>query len=111
MEPPDASALIAAARTTQRATRARLQVLGDAFVCADARFVSYRRSDFEPQFVDHWYVASQLWADVALQAAILPGPETQPALDPPEDWDADEARCYTEKTHLFLDRQWDYAGG
>jgi hypothetical protein len=110
-QPFDAAALIAAARNTQRATRMKLQVLGDAFTCPDARFVSYRRSDFEPQFVDHWYVASQLWADVALQAAVAPAGASEVRIDPPTDWDADDARCYMEKTDVFLDRQWDYAGG
>ena len=57
---------LAMAVATQGATRARLGVLGDAFDCADARFVSFRRSDAEPQFADQWYVASQLWADAVL---------------------------------------------
>ena len=78
-------------------------MLGDAFVCQDARFVSYRRSDFEPEISDHWYVASQLWADVALAQLLN-------TLSPP-DWDPITARCYLEKTDTFLDRQWDYAGG
>jgi hypothetical protein len=116
----DPNALIAAARATQAATRARLQVLGDAFECPDARFVSYRRSDFEPDFVDHWYVASQIAADLALMEALLPPvahiddgdePPASGTRAPPEDWDAQLARCYVEKAHLFLDRQWDYVGG
>jgi hypothetical protein len=109
-QPFDAPALIAAARNTQRATRTKLQVLGDAFVCPDARFVSYRRSDFEPQFVDHWYVASQLWADLALRAAVTPLDGKTPRV-PLDDWDDEDARCYIEKPAVFLDRQWDYAAG
>jgi len=91
--------LVQSARQTQAATRDRLQVLGDAFTCPEARFVSYRRSDFEPEIVDHWYVASQMWADVALVRL----------LDQQNEGDAAD-RCYIEKAHLFLDRQWDYAG-
>jgi hypothetical protein len=77
----------------QTATRAKLAVLGDAFTCPDARFVSYRRSDAEPEITDQWYVASQLYADAAL---IHSGTETQ------------DARCYLDKGFVFLDRLWDY---
>jgi len=48
-------------RWLRRVRRGRARVLGDAFDCADARFVSFRRSDAEPQIADQWYVASQLW--------------------------------------------------
>jgi hypothetical protein len=51
-------------------TRAKLGVLGDAFTCPEARLVAYRRSTAEPDFVDQWYVASQLWADAALLVAV-----------------------------------------
>jgi Glycosyl hydrolase family 76 len=74
----------------QAATRARLGVLGDAFTCADARFASYRRSTAEPEIVDQWYVASQLWADALL-------------LSTDED-----THCYVDKGFIFLDRLWDY---
>jgi hypothetical protein len=118
--PVEAPALIASARATQAATRARLQVLGDAFECGDARFVSYRRSDFEPEFTDQWYVASQMAADAALVQALLPpialtnDPEVSPlrvSSAVPDDWDPDDARCYVEKRQLLLDRQWDYVNG
>src|SRR5207244_4296468 len=62
----EASARWAAAESTQAATRTRLGVLGDAFGCPEARFVSFRRSDAEPELADQWYVASQLWADALL---------------------------------------------
>src|SRR5438046_10516637 len=62
---------------TQAQTRARLGVLGDAFSCPEARFVSFRRSDAEPELSDQWYVASQLWADAALL-------ETATRLKPPD---------------------------
>src|SRR5207249_4000948 len=90
------------AALTQRATRARLRVLGEASTCAQARFVAYRRSDREPDLVDEWYVASQLWAD-----ARLPVRPTMPSLPgapllvvptgPPTLADAAEARCHLDK--------------
>src|SRR5919197_4521033 len=79
----ETSAHLAAATAIQAQTRARLGVLGDAFTCADARLVSFRRSDAEPEIVDQWYVASQLWADAVLL-------ETAPVLD---GWDPLETRC------------------
>jgi hypothetical protein len=82
-----------AAVAIQAATRAKLAVLGDAFTCPDARFVSYRRSDADPEITDQWYVASQLLADATL---IHAGTETQ------------DARCYLDKGFVFLDRLWDY---
>jgi hypothetical protein len=84
---------LSSAISIQAATRARLGVLGDAFTCADARFVSFRRSSAEPELVDQWYVASQLWADAVLLAAL------------PDDRDT---RCYLDKGFIFLDRLWDY---
>ena len=99
---PDASAEVSlrlgAAAATQAAQRSRLGVLGDAFSCADARFVAYRRSTAEPEVVDQWYVASQLWAD-----ALLLGSTSQPG-----GWDVADARCYLDKGFVFLDRLWDY---
>src|SRR5262245_1385430 len=62
---PEAEAVqqIRSAQRTQQATRNTLRVLGGGSRCADARFVSYKRSDREPDIVDQWYVVSQLWAD------------------------------------------------
>ena len=85
---------LAVATQIQSATRQRLGVFGDAFTCPDARFVSYRRSDAEPEVTDQWYVASQLYADAALLSARDPN-------------DVDE-RCYLDKGFVFLDRLWDY---
>lgn len=87
-------ARLAAAAEIQSATRSRLGVLGDAFNCPDARFVSYRRSDAEPEITDQWYVASQLFADASLLATSSPP-------DP-------DNRCYLDKGFVFLDRLWDY---
>src|SRR5919202_6261017 len=101
----EAVARLSTAVGIQGATRARLGVLGDAFSCPDARFVSFRRSDAEPEFVDQWYVASQLWAD----ALLLVGPDEQP--DTPPDiagWDPIDTRCHLDKGFVFLDRLWDY---
>jgi hypothetical protein len=89
----DAGARLESASQIQAATRTRLGVLGDAFSCPDARFVSYRRSEAEPEITDQWYVASQLYADAAL---IADNDETQ------------DARCYVDKGFVFLDRLWDY---
>src|SRR5215216_1006255 len=58
--------LLRNAQLIQLATRDTLRILGGATRCADARYVSYRRSDREPDVVDQWYVVSQLWADAAL---------------------------------------------
>ena len=99
-------ARLQAAAAIQGATRARLGVLGDAFTCPDARFASFRRSDAEPQFADQWYVASQLWADARLLAAVAPATaDSQPPL---LDWDPQDTRCYLDKGFVFLDRLWDY---
>ena len=88
------------AAQTQAATRQKLAVLGDAFTCTDARFVSYRRSDADPEVTDQWYVASQLWADAFLLNRV-----TSPPID---NWTFDDARCYIDKGFIFLDRLWDY---
>jgi hypothetical protein len=95
---PDANLVNAA--QIQAATRQKLAVLGDAFTCADARFVSYRRSDADPEVTDQWYVASQLWADAFLLDTV-----TVPPID---GWSFDDARCYIDKGFVFLDRLWDY---
>jgi hypothetical protein len=97
---------LAMALATQGATRARLGVLGDAFDCADARFVSFRRSDAEPQFADQWYVASQLWADAVLLDVASRQTGNGDSLT--SGWDARDTQCYLEKGFVFLDRLWDY---
>ncbi len=101
---------LSAAAAVQGATRARLGVLGDAFTCPDARFVSFRRSNAEPAIVDQWYVASQLWADALLLATAAPN-EPNTVNEPPAplpNWDAQDTRCYVDKGFVFLDRLWDY---
>jgi hypothetical protein len=97
---------LAMAVATQGAPRARLGVLGDAFDCADARFVSFRRSDAEPQFADQWYVASQLWADAVLLDVASRQTGNGDSLT--SGWDARDTQCYLEKGFVFLDRLWDY---
>ena len=92
-EQQDSGALLSEATNTQEATRSRLGVLGDAFSCPDARFISYRRSDVEPEITDQWYVASQLWADALLLQT--------------SDLDTGDTRCYVDKGFVFLDRLWD----
>ncbi len=102
----EGAARLAMAVATQSATRTRLGVLGDAFECADARFISFRRSDAEPQFADHWYVASQLWADaVLLRVASRQTGDGEPLV---AGWDAQDTHCYLDKGFVFLDRLWDY---
>ena len=107
------------ALATQAATRARLRVLGDAWSCVEARFVSYRQSDAAPDLVDEWYVASQLWADAVLLRA-LPGPTAPPSVaqvparptpPPAVTLDLGQERCHLELGFVFLDRLWDYAAG
>ncbi|MCC6419015.1 MAG: AGE family epimerase/isomerase [Gemmataceae bacterium] len=109
------------ATAAQAATRARLRVLGDADTCAEARFVAYRRSAVETEFVDQWYVASQLWADAALLMTkrswpgdlesvvrrLVPVPATGSLvpLGEPED------HCHLAKGFIFLDRLYDHEGG
>lgn len=82
------------ARRTQRFTFERLGYLGGAADCAGAPYLSYRRSDREPEWSDLWYNATQLGADAELLAA-------DPSFD----------RCTLDKAALFLDRYWDPADG
>ena len=82
------------ARAAQAWTRAHLRA-SDQPACADASYVSYRRSDLLPDVADQWYVASQLWADAELLRAA--------------DHDA-ETRCHLAKGLLFLDRLRDGGG-
>lgn len=82
------------ARAVQAATRTHLRA-SDQPACADASFVSYRRSDLLPDVADQWYVASQLWADAELLRAA--GQDA-------------EARCHLAKGFLFLDRLRDGGG-
>ena len=82
------------ARAVQAATRAHLRA-ADQPACADASYVSYRRSDLLPDVADQWYVASQLWADAELLRVT--GQD-------------DEARCHLAKGFLFLDRLRDGGG-
>ena len=123
----EAARRLQGALAVQAATRAHLRLLGDATTCADARFVSYRRSDKEPDVVDQWYVASQLWADAQLTATAsgAPTPPTRtPTRSPtpltrtptptptrPPTPDELEARCHLDKGFIFLDRLWDYSTG
>src|SRR5215217_7325471 len=62
----EAAQQIRGAQRIQKTTRGTLRVLGGGVRCGDARFVSYKRSDREPEIVDQWYVVSQLWADATL---------------------------------------------
>jgi hypothetical protein len=102
----EAVARLSAAVGIQGATRARLGVLGDAFSCPDARFVSFRRSDAEPEFADQWYVASQLWADSLMLVGSSGEPSSAQADIP--GFDPSDTRCYIDKGFVFLDRLWDY---
>lgn len=103
---------------TQSSTRQRLQVLGDAASCPEARFVTYRRSDQEPTLVDQWYVASQLWADISVlessarnQAGVSVPAVLAPVPSPAASQVSAEARCHIEKGYVFLDRLWDDDAG
>lgn len=113
-----AAAYVQQATATQAATRARLRVLGDAATCDEARFVAYRRSNVESDFIDEWYVASQLWADATLLLSRRTGPvevewvvrnlvpvPTDGRIAPlgePED------HCHLTKGFIFLDRLYDH---
>ena len=57
------------ARTTQRFTLERLGYVGGAVDCAAAPYLCYRRSDAESQWMDQWYLTSQIGADAALRRA------------------------------------------
>src|SRR5436305_12625578 len=122
----DAVQRLQSALATQAATRARLRVLGDAATCAQARHVAYRRSDREPDIVDEWYVASQLWADAALlpPARLHSLPSALPALPvpllpiitlpgrlSPASGYVPETRCHLDKSFVFLQRLWDPTSG
>jgi hypothetical protein len=101
----DAPARLERATQIQAEARQRLRVLGDAFSCPDARFISYRRSNVEPELADQWYVASQLWADATLLSTVMPSDA------PPPGWDEQDARCHLDKGFIFLDRLWNYETG
>ncbi len=107
---------LAEAAGVQEGTRRHLRVLGDARTCPEARFVAYRRSDREPDWADQWYVASQVWADVALlhakgQISVpLPQLPARRTEQVPERTDP-ESICHIEKAFLFLDRLWDDSEG
>jgi uncharacterized protein YyaL (SSP411 family) len=85
---------LARARQTQRFTFDRLGYLGGAKDCDRAPFLSYLRSDREPEWTDQWYIATQLGADAALLRVF-------PSL----------GRCTIHKAALFLDLMWDYQSG
>jgi Glycosyl hydrolase family 76 len=113
-EPPasqiEATQLLGSAQRIQVATRNTLRVLGGGSKCADARYVSYRRSDREPEIVDQWYVVSQLWADAVLLSADPSLLKARPAnvlTAQAQRWDEREARCNLDKGFVFLDRLWD----
>ena len=112
---PDAEAAqsLESAQRTQQATRGSLRVLSSGTRCADSRFVSYLRSDREPEVVDQWYVVSQLWADAMLLSAdperVRARPDSRQAsrqVRAPA-WDERDARCHIDKGFVFLDRLWD----
>ena len=119
MAPPEVEATqqLQAARRIQQVTRASLRVLGGASRCDEARFVSYRRSDREPEVVDQWYVVSQLWADAALLSSDHERPRARAGASSAANrarsvaWDEDEARCHLDKGFVFLDRLWDEDDG
>jgi hypothetical protein len=109
---PDALPRLQSAAMTQRATRPRLRVLGEGSTCAEARFVTYRRSDHDPDIVDEWYAASQLWADARLPVLppmrpLLAAPTVLVPTDPPPLPAAAAARCHLDKGFGFLDQLWD----
>jgi uncharacterized protein YyaL (SSP411 family) len=83
------------ARDIQASTRTHLRVM-DRPTCAEASYVSYRRSDVQSDIADQWYVASQLWADAELLRATA-----EPF---------DDSRCSLAKGFLFLDRLKDGGG-
>jgi uncharacterized protein YyaL (SSP411 family) len=81
-----AESYLARAHRIQRSTLRDLGYLAGGSSCAEASFISYRRSDVEPQWSDLWYVATQLGADAALLRA-------DPAF----------GRCTLDKTANFLE--------
>jgi uncharacterized protein YyaL (SSP411 family) len=82
------------ARQTQRATLHHLGYLVGAASCAEAPYLSYRRSDAEPEWTDQWYLTTQLGADAALLKV-----------------DPTFGRCTIDKAAVFFDRLWDDAEG
>jgi uncharacterized protein YyaL (SSP411 family) len=82
------------ARQTQRFTFARLAYLGEALDCESASYLSYRRSDKEPEWSDQWYNATQLGADAALLAA-----------------DPSFGDCTIARAAEFMTRYWDSRAG
>jgi Glycosyl hydrolase family 76 len=104
---------LAVATAMQASIRQHLRVLGDAETCPEARFVGYRRSDREPDWVDQWYVASQIRADIALLRARgqTPMPRLQLPAGALNERPDSEALCHIEKGFVFLDRLWDDAEG
>jgi hypothetical protein len=85
---------LARARRMQRSTLGQLGYLAGGADCASARFISYRRSDAEPEWSDLWYVATQLGADAALLRA-----------------DPSFGRCTLDKSTDFLERFTDRPAG
>jgi hypothetical protein len=102
---------LSSARAVQASTRAHLRVT-DQPDCADASFISYRRSDLQPSVADQWYIVSQLWADAELlratarQSTRAAGSGAAPGSEPDEPGGArdEETRCYLARGFLFLDR-------
>ena len=82
------------AREAQRFTFERLGHLGGALDCQRAAFLSYLRSDVEPEWSDQWYNATQLGADAALLG-------TDPTF----------GRCTIDKCAAFMARYWYRDGG
>src|SRR5688572_3194012 len=109
----EASQSLRNAQRTQQMTRGTLRVLSSGTRCAESRFVSYRRSDREPEVVDQWYVVSQLWADAMLLASdrdllrTRTEVQVQPRQPQAPAWDERDARCHVDKGFVFLDRLWD----
>jgi Glycosyl hydrolase family 76 len=109
----EASQPLRSAQRTQQVTRSTLRVLSSGTRCAESRFVSYRRSDREPEVVDQWYVVSQLWADAMLLGSdherLRARPDVRLALRQARapEWDERDARCHVDKGFVFLDRLWD----
>jgi len=109
----EASQSLRSAQRIQQVTRGTLRVLSSGTRCADSRFVSYKRSDREPEIVDQWYVVSQLWADAVLlgedHERLRARPDVRLAMRQARapEWDERDARCHVDKGFVFLDRLWD----
>src|SRR6478672_2053662 len=82
------------ARQAQHFTLTHLADLGGAPDCRRAPYLSYRRSDEEPEWADLWYMGTQVGADAALLLA-----------------DPGFGRCTIDKAGAFIDRFWDGAAG